>query len=60
MNSNKNGSSGGVGFCGLLTLIFITLKLVGVINWSWTMVFSPIWMPIIVVLIILIVYELTR
>lgn len=31
----------GVGFFGLLTLIFITLKLCGVINWSWFWVISP-------------------
>ena len=33
----------GVGFTSLLTLIFITLKLVGVISWSWVWVLSPLW-----------------
>lgn len=36
---NKNG----VGFCGLLTIVFITLKLCGVINWSWIWVLAPLW-----------------
>lgn len=36
-------SSGGIGFSGLLTIVFIILKLVGVINWSWIWVLSPIW-----------------
>lgn len=35
-------NSGNIGFVGLLTLIFITLKLVGVIEWSWFWVLSPI------------------
>jgi hypothetical protein len=37
--------SGGIGFCGLLTLLFIALKLTGYINWSWLWVLSPIWLP---------------
>lgn len=40
--SNKS-SSGGIGFTGLLTILFIGLKLGHVINWSWWWVVSPIW-----------------
>ena len=42
---NRVGSStvGGVGFAGLLTIVFIVLKLCHVINWSWVWVLSPIW-----------------
>lgn len=43
--SNENTSSGGVGFCGLLTIVFITLKLCGVLGWPWWWVLAPIWMP---------------
>lgn len=32
-----------IGPIGLLTLLFITLKLTGVIAWSWWWVLSPIW-----------------
>lgn len=32
-----------VGFCGLLALVFITLKLTGVIGWSWWWVTVPLW-----------------
>lgn len=39
-NSNQNS---GIGFTGVLTLIFITLKLCGVISWSWVWVLSPLW-----------------
>jgi len=33
-----------------LTLIFLILKLTGVISWSWWWVFSPLWLPIAVAL----------
>ena len=33
--SSNKGAAGGVGFCGLLTIAFIVLKLTGVIAWSW-------------------------
>ena len=43
MELNVNYSrSGDIGFIGLLTIIFITLKLIGVISWSWFWVLSPI------------------
>lgn len=42
--------SGGITFSGLLTCIFIVLKLTNIINWSWWWVLSPIWLPIIMVL----------
>lgn len=49
---NNNYSGGGIGFLGLLTLIFITLKLTKVINWSWLWILSPLWIPVLSVLII--------
>lgn len=47
-------SSGGIGFVGALTIVFITLKLTGVIDWSWLWVLSPIWITVCVVLGILV------
>ena len=35
----------GIGFLSVLTLIFITLKLCGVITWSWWWVVAPMWAP---------------
>ena len=40
--SDSNDSSGIV-FVGLLTIVLITLKLLGKISWSWWWVLSPIW-----------------
>lgn len=49
--SSKN--TGGVGFLGLLTILFIGLKLTGHIAWSWIWVLAPIWIPISLALLIL-------
>ena len=38
--------SRGVGFGGLLTILFICLKLCDVIDWSWLWVLSPLWIPL--------------
>jgi len=50
-----NSSSSGIGFCGLLTILFIGLKLCGVIDWSWWWVLAPLWIPTILVIIILLI-----
>ncbi len=49
MNIINNNSSGGIGFAGLLTIVFIVLKLLGKIDWSWWWVLSPIWISILIV-----------
>lgn len=43
MNDNRT-SGGGIGFFGLLTIVFIVLKLTHVITWSWFWVLSPIFL----------------
>jgi hypothetical protein len=56
-NNTNVASSGGIGFFGLLTIVFITLKLCGIIAWSWWWVLSPIWGPaVLIILFILIFY----
>lgn len=55
MSKNSNSSSGGIGFFGLLGIVFITLKLCGVIDWSWWWVTAPLWGPIIILLVIVLV-----
>ena len=40
---SSSSSSGGVGFSGLLTVVFIALKLTGNITWPWVWVLSPLW-----------------
>jgi len=41
--SEKSNSSGGIGFVGLITIVFIVLKLLDKIQWSWVWVLSPLW-----------------
>ena len=40
---NNKQASGGISFTGLLTIVFIILKLCGIITWSWWWVLSPLW-----------------
>ena len=61
MENNKNNTRGGIGFCGLLTIAFIILKLCNVITWSWVWVLSPLWISfILIVLIILTAWWASR
>ena len=52
--SKSNSQGGGIGFFGLLAIVFITLKLTGVIAWSWWWVLAPLWLPPVVILPIVI------
>ena len=50
--SNNTTVSGGIGFPGLLTILFVGLKLTGYIAWSWWWVVSPLWITLALVLIV--------
>lgn len=45
----------GLGFAEALTILFIALKLTGVIGWSWLWVLSPIWITLGLVAVIAII-----
>ena len=53
---NKNSGSSGLGLSSVLTIIFVVLKLVGVIDWSWWWVLSPTWISIGLWLIFVVIY----
>ena len=53
MSENVKVNNTGIGFFGLLTLIFITLKLTGYIDWSWWLVLMPLFIPVIIIFAIL-------
>lgn len=55
MAESSSSSSGGIGFAGLLTVVFIVLKLTGVIAWSWWWVLSPLWISVGVAVLVLII-----
>lgn len=41
----------GLGVCDVLGIVFIVLKLVGVISWSWWWVLAPFWIPLAIVIL---------
>lgn len=49
----ESSKSGGIGFVGLLTIVFITLKLLKKIDWSWWWVLSPLWIATGIIIIII-------
>ena len=52
--SNSN-SGGGIGLSGVLLVVFIVLKLCEVIAWSWWWVLCPLWIPIAVWLVLVVI-----
>lgn len=55
MNDSKSTMANGITFGGLLTCIFIALKLLKVITWSWIWVLSPLWILTVIRLAIFII-----
>lgn len=53
MDGNTSGA--GIGFTTILFFVFLALKLMGFIAWSWWWVTAPLWLPLIVVLLVIIV-----
>ena len=56
MKENRNSNIyNGIGFFGLLQVVFIALKVTKIINWSWWLVFLPIWIDLGLCLIVIII-----
>ncbi len=51
----ETNTSNGIGFCGVLTIVFIVLKLLDKIDWSWFWILSPIILPISIVISIMVI-----
>ena len=52
-----NKADGGtLSLLSILTLIFLALKLTDNIDWSWWWVFSPLWIPAAIVVVLYIIY----
>jgi hypothetical protein len=54
--ADSSSTSSGIGFGGLLAVLFIGLKLTGFINWSWWWVLSPLWIPLALVAAVVLVF----
>ena len=55
MSESKTVNTGGIGFTGLLAIVFITLKLTNYIDWSWWWVLSPLWIPFTLAIVLILV-----
>lgn len=57
--ADSNGSTaagGGIGITGAVFLVFLVLKLCGVIAWSWWWVTAPLWGPLALVVAVAVVF----
>lgn len=55
MANNSSTTSAGVGFFNMLGIVFIALKLLNAINWSWWLVLLPIYGSFAIAIVILII-----
>lgn len=53
--SKEVTKTGGIGLCGAMFLIFMTLKLTGYISWSWGWVTAPLWGPFVLVFVVVLI-----
>ena len=61
MNNNNNTSYTGLSFLDVLLVVFIALKIAKVINWSWWLVFLPLWIQIgLVIIIMIVIYIISK
>lgn len=55
MSETTTVTSGGTGLGTILFVVFLVLKLTGVITWSWWWVTAPLWIPFALFLVILVI-----
>jgi len=53
-SKSTSSSGGGLSVCFLLFVIFLVLKLIGVITWSWWWVTSPLWIGFAIAAIVIV------
>lgn len=58
MSNNSNNSNGIIGLGTILFIIFLVLKLTGNINWSWWWITAPLWLPVVLVGVVLLLISL--
>ena len=46
----------GIGLGGILFVVFLILKLTGCIDWSWWWVTAPLWIPLAICLVAIVIY----
>ena len=53
MEDKSSATGGGIGICTVLFIVFLILKLTGVIAWPWVWVCAPLWIPLALVMVII-------
>ena len=48
----KKKRSHGMGLISTLVTLFVVLKLLNLIDWSWIWVFSPIWISLLIAIVV--------
>ena len=49
----------GMSFLDVLTIVFVVLKLTNYIDWSWWWVLSPIWIPLALIVLVVVLASLS-
>lgn len=58
--SDTKTTSGGIGLCGALFILFLGLRLTDHIDWAWYWISAPLWIPMALVLaIVAVAYPVT-
>lgn len=60
LSENKSSTTtSGISFSGVLFIVFLILKLTGVIGWSWWWVTAPLWVPVGIAVVVFLVTIIT-
>lgn len=60
MNTRKTYTRSGLGLLDVLFVVFLVLRLLGVITWSWWWVTAPIWIPVLFFLVIILIWVILQ
>ena len=55
-----DNNTGAMKFCDVLLIVFVVLKLVGVIDWSWVWVLAPFWIPTLIIIFLTIIIKIAE
>ncbi len=53
ISTTKSYGNRGISIFSLLTIVFVTLRLLGYIDWSWWWVLSPLWITFTIAFLII-------
>jgi hypothetical protein len=57
---SNNSNAGGLSLGGVLTVVFVVLKLTGNIDWSWWWVLSPLWIGFVLIFVLVVLLGIVK